>query len=244
MSSPLLAIPSKTTQDVDFGPAIKSTINTLYGEDGSSYAEEIAALNRCRQDALRGSAGSDATARDLLFKYFGQLELLELRFADLRVPFPWSDALTHKSISQLSLAYEKASVIYNIGATLSSIAAAQPRTSPEGLKRAFNLFRQAAGMFTYINENFLHAPSTDLSKDVIKTMVTLLNAQTTELFGEQLSEQKKSAGLKARVCQQAAHLYGSTLPDVKDFVSKSWFPRSWSYLIQVRHVLSHLPVIR
>lgn len=27
--------------------------------------------------------------RDLLFKYFGQLELLELRFPDIKVPFPW-----------------------------------------------------------------------------------------------------------------------------------------------------------
>lgn len=234
MSSPLLGIPRKTTQDVDFGPAIKSIISSVYGEDPSTYGEELTALNRCRQDALRGSAGSDMTARDLLLKYFGQLELLELRFADLRVPFPWSDAFTHKPISQLSLAYEKASVIFNIGSTLSALAAAQSRSSPEGLKRAFNFFRQAAGMFTYINENFLHAPSTDLSKEVIKTLVTLMNAQATEIFVEQLTEQRKSPGLKARVCSQAAHLYGSVQQDVKDFVSKGWFPRSWTFLIQVR----------
>jgi hypothetical protein len=28
-------------------------------------------------------------ARDLLYKYFGQLELLELRFAEIKVPFVW-----------------------------------------------------------------------------------------------------------------------------------------------------------
>lgn len=29
------------------------------------------------------------TARDLLYKYFGQLELLELRFAEIKVSFGW-----------------------------------------------------------------------------------------------------------------------------------------------------------
>jgi hypothetical protein len=29
------------------------------------------------------------SGRDLLYKYFGQLELLELRFPEVRVPFPW-----------------------------------------------------------------------------------------------------------------------------------------------------------
>jgi len=29
------------------------------------------------------------SARDLLYKYFGQLELLELRFAEIKVSFPW-----------------------------------------------------------------------------------------------------------------------------------------------------------
>ena len=88
-TSPLLSCPKKVTQDVDWSPAIRAVIASVYGEKPDSYSEECAALNRCRQDALRGSAGSDTTARDLLYKYFGQLELLELRFPELRVPFPW-----------------------------------------------------------------------------------------------------------------------------------------------------------
>lgn len=82
-------VPKKVTQDVDFAPALKSVIAKTYSESPDAYNEELGALNRARQDALRGSAGSDTTARDLLYKYFGQLELLELRFPELRVPFPW-----------------------------------------------------------------------------------------------------------------------------------------------------------
>ena len=67
------------TADVDFGPHLKSIITRQYSESADSYTDELALLNRSRQDALRGSAGSDVTGRDLLYKYFGQLELLELR---------------------------------------------------------------------------------------------------------------------------------------------------------------------
>ncbi|PLW36226.1 hypothetical protein PCANC_20378, partial [Puccinia coronata f. sp. avenae] len=147
------------------------------------------------------------------------------------------DAFTGKEISQLSLAYEKASVIFNIAATLSSLAAQQNRTSTEGIRRAFHNFRCAAGMFTYINDNFLHAPSTDLSREVVKVLVQLMIAQATEVFVERMTEEKekKPFGLRARVSTQAAFLYGSVIEDVKDLVNKGIFERSWTWLVQCKH---------
>lgn len=103
--SPLISIPKKTTTDVDWTGPIRTIIAQSYGEDPKNYTEECSVLQRTRQDAVRG-AGSDQTggsaaaslavpmklinpARDLLYKYFGQLELLELRFAEIKVAFPW-----------------------------------------------------------------------------------------------------------------------------------------------------------
>ncbi|KAG0145295.1 hypothetical protein CROQUDRAFT_45980 [Cronartium quercuum f. sp. fusiforme G11] len=238
---PLLWVPLKSTSDVSYAQSIRQTITQTYQESPDTYKDEILALDRCRQDALRGSAGSDVTAgRDLLYKYFGQLELLELRFPEVRVPFPWKDAFTGKEISQLSLAYEKASVIFNIAATLSSLAAQQNRTSTEGIRRAFHNFRCAAGMFTYINDNFLHAPSTDLSREVVKVLVQLMIAQATEVFVERMTEEKekKPFGLRARVSTQAAFLYGSVLEDVKDLASKGIFDRSWTWLCKHKYFVS------
>ncbi|KAM0790170.1 hypothetical protein ACM66B_005489 [Microbotryomycetes sp. NB124-2] len=235
MSSPLIAVPRKVTQDVDFAPQLRSVISRTYGEKPDAYNDELAQLNRARQDALRGSAGSDATARDLLYKYFGQLEMLELRFPELRVPFPWSDAFTQVKISQLSLAYEKASVIFNIGATLSSLAASSTRSSPEGLKRAFHSFRCAAGMFTYINDNFLHAPSTDLSREVVKLLVGLMTAQATEVFIETMGPAtQKGANLRSKLCMQTSSVYSSIVEEVKEYVTKGVFSREWSLLVQVK----------
>jgi len=146
-----------------------------------------------------------------------------------------SDAFTHVKISQQSLAYEKASVIFNIGATLSSLAASSPRTSPEGLKRAFHAFRAAGGMFVYINENFLHAPSTDLSKEVVKILVGLMGAQAIEIFIETMGPSTaKGAGLRSKMCMQASSAYAGISEDCKEWVTKGVFLKEWSFLIQVR----------
>ena len=169
-----------------------------------------------------------------MYKYFGQLELLELRFAEIRVTFPWRDAFTNKLTTQTSLAFEKASIIFQIAATHSAIAAAANRGDPEGLKRAFHYFRTSAGMLTYINDNFLHAPSTDLSREVVKFLVSVMIAQATEAFFEKCVDEKKGSGLVAKVGNQAASLYTGLCEEVKEFMGKGIFDRNWVTILQVR----------
>ncbi|KAH7337522.1 BRO1-like domain-containing protein [Rhizoctonia solani] len=231
MTSPCISIPKKKTDEVDWASPIRSLIQQSYGESPDNYSTECAALQRCRQDAVRG-AGSDITARDLLYKYFGQLELLELRFAEIRVSFPWHDAFTGKLTTQTSLAFEKASIIFQIAATHTSIAASQNRADPEGLKRAIHYFRTAAGMLTYINDNFLHAPSTDLSKEVVKFLVGIVIAQATEVVYEKLVDEKKA--LVTKVASQTAYLYNALQEDVKEFMGRGIFDRNWVTLIQIK----------
>ncbi|KAL4243830.1 Vacuolar protein-sorting protein Bro1-like protein, partial [Abortiporus biennis] len=231
--SPLISIPKKSTEEVDWTGPIRGAIAHSYGEDPDNYATECANLQRCRQDAVKG-AGSDFTARDLLYKYFGQLELLELRFPEIRVNFPWRDAFTNKLITQTSIAYEKASIIFQIAATHAAIAASQNRGDPEGLKRAFYYSRTCAGMLTYINENFLHAPSTDLSREVIKFLVGVILAQATEIFFEKCTDEKKSPALISKIAAQAAFMYTSLSDEVKEFMGKGIFDRNWVTVVQTK----------
>lgn len=168
-----------------------------------------------------------------MYKYFGQLELLELRFAEIRVTFPWHDAFTNKLTTQTSLAFEKASIIFQIAATHSAIAAAQNRGDPEGLKRAYHYFRTSAGMLTYINDNFLHAPSTDLSREVVKFLVNIMLAQATEVFYEKCVDERKGSVLVAKLASQTASLYTTICEEVKEFMGKGIFDRNWVTVIQV-----------
>ncbi|TFK25431.1 BRO1-domain-containing protein [Coprinopsis marcescibilis] len=231
--SPMIAIPKKSTDEVDWTTPIRNVIAQSYGEGPDNYAQECAALQRCRQDAVRG-AGSETTARDLLYKYFGQLELLELRFSEIRVNFPWRDAFTNKLITQTSIAYEKASILFQIAATHSAIAASQSRSDPEGLKRAFYYSKTCAGMLTYINENFLHAPSTDLSREVVKFLVNVILAQATEVFFEKCIDEKKASGLVSKIASQAASMYTTLSEEVKEFMGKGIFDRNWVTLVGIK----------
>ncbi|WVN86165.1 uncharacterized protein L203_101326 [Cryptococcus depauperatus CBS 7841] len=234
--SPLIAIPKKTTEDVDWATPIRHIIAASYGEDPNTYTEEVSVLQRCRQDAVKG-AGSDSTARDLLYKYFGQLELLELRFAEVKVSFSWIDAFTSKTTTQTSLAFEKASIIHLISSILSSLAQSSSRSDSEGLKRAYYHTRAAAGMLTYINENFLHAPSTDLSREVIHFLIGIMMAQATEIFTEKLVDEKKSPALVARSANQTGMLYNTVVDEMKDFQGKGVFDRNWLYVLQIKSKL-------
>ena len=144
------------------------------------------------------------------------------------------DAFTQKPTSQYSLAYEKASIIFNISAALSCHATYQDRNDEAGLKAAFHSFQSSAGMFTYINENFLHAPSTDLSRETVKTLITLMLAQAQEVFVEKQIADGKKNGMLAKLIGQAGLLYTQSAEGIQENVAKNIFERLWLHVAQIK----------
>ena len=144
------------------------------------------------------------------------------------------DAFTHKPTAQYSLAYEKASIIFNISAVLSCHAAYQNRFDETGQKTAYHSFQAAAGMFTYINENFLHAPSTDLSRETVKTLIAIMLAQGQEVFLEKQIADGRKVGLLAKLASQAASLHAQAAEGVQDNVTRGVFDKLWLHLTQVK----------
>lgn len=184
---------------------------------------------------MRGGA-SDQTARDLLLKWFHMLEMLELRFPELRTPFPWQDAFSHKQTTQQSLAYEKACVLFNIAAALTSFAASRPRLpgNADSIRTAYTSLRQAAGMLGYIKDNFLHAPSTDMTADALKALIGLCLAQAAEVMYEKAVEDKKSPALVAKIASQVSAAYHQVADEVRQCSNKALLERLWSTLTQAK----------
>lgn len=89
-------------------------------------------------------------------------------------------------------------------------------------------------MFTYINENFLHAPSSDLSRDTVKTLIHITLAQAQEIFLEKQAADQKKAGLLAKLSSQAAYLYSQAVEGVQENVTKAIFEKVWLLFVQVR----------
>lgn len=233
----MISTPLKQTNEIDWITPLKGYIRQTYGDDPERYSEECATLNRLRQD-MRGAGKDSAAGRDLLYRYYGQLELLDLRFPvdenHIKISFTWFDAFTHKPTSQYSLAYEKASIIFNISAVLSCHAAHQNRHQDTGLKTAYHSFQASAGMFTYINENFLHAPSTDLSRETVKTLIAIMLAQGQEVFLEKQIADGKKVGLLAKLASQAAYLYTQATEGVQDNVTRAVFEKVWLLVCQIK----------
>lgn len=267
--TPMISVPLKQTSEIDWIAPLKGYIRATYGDDPERYSEECATLNRLRQD-MRGAGKDSAAGRDLLYRYYGQLELLDLRFPvdenHIKISFTWYvhsvggsyiegpgsmlgkhwafggedhltaarfDAFTHKPTSQYSLAYEKASIIFNISAVLSCHAAHQNRHEDVGLKTSYHSFQASAGMFTYINENFLHAPSTDLSRETVKTLIAIMLAQAQEVFLEKQIADGKKVGLLAKLASQAAVLYSQAVEGAQENVQNAIFEKVWLLVCQV-----------
>lgn len=89
-------------------------------------------------------------------------------------------------------------------------------------------------MLTYINDNFLHAPSLDLSREIIKFLVGIILAQATEVFFEKCTDEKKGNALVAKIAAQTAFIYTGLTEEVKEFMGKGIFDRNWVTVIQVR----------
>lgn len=88
----MLSAPLKQTSEIDWIDPLKNYIRMTYGDDPNKYSEECATLNRLRQD-MRGAGADSASGRDLLYRYYGQLELLDLRFPvdenHIKIQFTW-----------------------------------------------------------------------------------------------------------------------------------------------------------
>ena len=89
-------------------------------------------------------------------------------------------------------------------------------------------------MFTYINENFLHAPSTDLSRDTVKTLIAIMLAQGQEVFLEKQVADGKKVGLLAKLASQAASLFQQAAEGIQENVTKAIFEKVWLSVAQIK----------
>lgn len=89
-------------------------------------------------------------------------------------------------------------------------------------------------MFTYINDNFLHAPSLDLSRETVKTLISISLAQAQEVFLEKQVSDGKKAALLAKLAAQAQLLYAQAVEGCQENVATGIFDRAWSSVLQTK----------
>ncbi|KAM3620365.1 uncharacterized protein V6R79_022159 [Siganus canaliculatus] len=247
---PMIPLGLKETKEVDFTVPIQDFIGEHYGEDSALYDKELKELMELRQ-AMRTPSRNQA-GLELLMEYYNQMYYLDQRFfplhRNLGVHFHWYDSLTGVPSCQRTLAFEKGSVLFNIGALYTQIGARQDRSATAGIDKAIDAFQRAAGAFNYLKENFSNAPSLDMSSPSLCMLVRLMVAQVQECVFERvtLDTQDTHFTSQLRLAQEAARVSDvyilvqqtMTQPLMKDYV-----PFSWASMVQVKsehfRALSH-----
>ncbi|EZA62859.1 Rhophilin-2 [Ooceraea biroi] len=239
---PMIPLGLKETKDIDFRDPFKDFILEHYSEDGENYEEAIADLMETRQATRTPTRDSAGIA--LLLRYYNQLYFIERRFfppdRSLGIYFEWFDSLTGVPSCQRTVAFEKASILFNAGALYTQLAAKQDRMTARGLDQAVDAFLRAAGTFRYIHENFTNAPSMDLGPDMLEMLVQLMLAQARECLFEKLELQSRD-GRNIDVCldlaQEAAQV-ATIYNDVHGLISREpvrdYVPETWISLILVK----------
>ncbi|KAK5647301.1 hypothetical protein RI129_002193 [Pyrocoelia pectoralis] len=239
---PMIPLGLKETKEIDFMDPFKDFILEHYSEDAFQYEDPITDFMDTRQamrTPLRDNAGIA-----LLFRYYNQLYFVERRFfppdRSLGIYFEWFDSLTGVPSCQRTVAFEKACVLFNIGAIYTQIGTKQDRCTAKGLDSAVDSFLRAAGTFKYIHENFTNAPSMDLGPEMLEMLLQLMLAQARECLLEKLelqSREDRSVDVSFDLAQEAAHLsqcYANVHQLITHETVRDYVPYSWISLIQVK----------
>uniref|UniRef100_A0A8C4YXS4 Rhophilin Rho GTPase binding protein 1 n=1 Tax=Gadus morhua TaxID=8049 RepID=A0A8C4YXS4_GADMO len=231
---PMIPLGLKETKDVDFSLPIQDFILEHYGEEASLYDGEIKELTELRQAMRTPSRTQEGL--ELLMEYYNQLFYLDQRFfppnRNLGVHFHWYDSLTGVPSCQRALAFEKGSVLFNLGSLHTQMGARQDRSCTAGVDRAIDAFQRAAGAFNYLKDNFSNAPSLDMSGPSLSMLVRLMVAQGQECVFERVTLATWDATFTsllrlAQEASQVSEVYSLALqtmsqPLVKDYVPFSW----------------------
>lgn len=216
MKSVFISTKLRNTDNVDWATALKNYLARIYGSF-TDFTNEVKVINKLRLDlnASTNDSSNRSFLKDLYYKYYGQLELLDLRLPvqedGVRVKFRWYDAYdpsTHHT--QYSLAFEKASILFNLASLLSTIASDDFENGD--FKSSYQFFQYSAGIYKFIGENFLHAPSQDLDGKTVAFLQNLQLSQAQEVFLLKLiSEDSSKKSLIAKLAMSTSIHYEQTL---------------------------------
>ncbi|XP_056460441.1 rhophilin-1 [Gadus chalcogrammus] len=238
---PMIPLGLKETKDVDFTLPIQDFILEHYGEEASLYDGEIKELTELRQAMRTPSRTQEGL--ELLMEYYNQLFYLDQRFfppnRNLGVHFHWYDSLTGVPSCQRALAFEKGSVLFNLGSLHTQMGARQDRSCAAGVDRAIDAFQRAAGAFNYLKDNFSNAPSLDMSGPSLSMLVRLMVAQGQECVFERVTLATWDATFTsllrlAQEASQVSEVYSLALQTMSQPLVKDYVPFSWLSTVQVK----------
>lgn len=240
---PLIAVGLRETKELDFKSQFKDFILDHYSETPENFEGELELFENLRKEAVN-KANRDENGIHSLFKYYNQLYFVEKKFFPngkhytVSVYFHWFDTTTGLPKIQRSVAFEKASVLFNIAAIWSQIGAKQDRRTEAGLKEAIDAFQKAAGVFKFIKDSFINSPSADLTPEVMNMLMAVMLAQAQVCIWEELilggiKDNLSDKIVAAQECAQVSQSYKKVQILMNSGICLSCVPISWRNMMSI-----------
>ncbi|CAG8441901.1 126_t:CDS:10 [Dentiscutata heterogama] len=243
--SNILAVDFKYTERIALKTTLRDYISYSYDEHPDIYTDDLRILDELRTDCLNLEVHQNALYR--LLKYYGQLVFIGSKFPiDVGIEFPWYSAFPNnekKPVSHKNFYYERACVLFNIGAMYSKLGVSESRLTPEGVKRACQYFQNSAGCFKHLDSLVIPEmripPTLDMSSTTLNVLVNIMLAQAQECFWQKAVYEKLKDGNVAKLASQVSAYYEAAFelatnnPEVSKILGQNWLThlqvKSWHF---------------
>ncbi|MED6196092.1 hypothetical protein PIB30_044075 [Stylosanthes scabra] len=191
-SSHILPIPLKKSEPLNLYEPLRSYYVLKCSESVAKKVEDLLeTLSKLRFEMQREDLSLPAR-RDCLISYFKCLCMIESVFPMMAtenpLTFVWYDAFNPQEkdsrdniINRTNSIYlEKASVLFNLGALCTHIAASCDITTIQGYGVAIDALNEASHWFQSVSQTLHTATTTDLSFECVKMLLEIISAQISD----------------------------------------------------------------
>lgn len=238
-----LTIPFKKAYACPIHIATRDYIRNHTEDHPDAYIRDIDQWKALRDIGTGGVLHADRI--NFALAYHAQLVFILAKLpSDINLEFSYAHAFASNPsslpVTLRSIAFERASVLFNIAALYSQLAASEDRSSQDGLKRASACYQNAAGVLAFLSESALpklspfvdseNAPS-DLTEDFVKSLEWLMLAQAQECVWQRAVADHYKNSLIAKLAAKVSSLYNTSLlsirlatADARDALPPNWIP--------------------
>ncbi|KAG2128141.1 BRO1-like domain-containing protein [Suillus cothurnatus] len=238
-----LSIPFKKTYSCPILIATRDYIRNHTEDHPDAYIRDINQWKSLRDIGTGGVLHADRI--NFAMNYHAQLVFILAKLPpDINLEFSYAHAFasgpSSLPVTLRSIAFERASILFNLAALYSQLAASEDRSSQDGLKRASAYYQNAAGVLAFLSESALpklgpfvdseNTPS-DLTADFVKSLEWLMLAQAQECVWQRAVADHYKNSLIAKLAARVSSLYNTSLlsirlaaADSRDALPPSWIP--------------------
>ncbi|KAJ2838594.1 pH-response regulator protein palA/rim20 [Coemansia erecta] len=238
-NSTMFAVKFKATEKTIFNKALAEYIASSYAEPPEVYRDDLRVLDELREAATAALDGNPNVLKRNI-RYYGQLAFILSKFpADVGISFTWYNSFTSDTeVSCQDLYFERASVLFNIGAAYSQLGCREGHSDMDSLNRAFNYFQQAAGTFGYLQRKIVGECRTQLTTDMSAYMLTALEnlmlCQAQECVWHRSALSRMKDANIARIATHVAELYEQAMQSASQGSLAGTIPNGWVDHLKVK----------